>query len=80
MTVAIPFDTHRFVKNLMRNGFSRQQAEVLAEEQAALLNGNLATKADIEKIRAEIHKARWSTVRWMFGAMIGLAGLIIALR
>ena len=80
MTVAIPFDTHRFVKNLMRNGFSRQQAEVLAEEQAALLNANLATKADIEKIRAEIHKARWSTVRWMFGAMIGLAGLIIALR
>ena len=80
MTDAIPFDTHRFVKNLVRNGFSQQQAEVLAEEQAALLNGNLATKADIEKIRAEIHKARWSTVRWMFGAMIGLAGLIIALR
>lgn len=80
MTDAIPFDTHRFVKRLVDNGFSQKQAEVLAEEQVALLNGNLATKTDIEKVRAEIDKAKWSTVRWMFGAMIGLAGLIIALR
>ena len=77
MTVAIPFDTHRFVKNLVQNGFSERQAEALAEERAALLHGNLATKADLEKVR-------WSLVKWMFGAvfgaMLGLAGLIIALR
>ena len=73
MTDAIPFDTHRFVKNLVRNGFSQQQAEVLAEEQVALLNGNLATKVDIEKVK-------WTLVRWMLGTMFGLAGLIVALR
>lgn len=73
MTVAIPFDTHRFVKNLMRNGFSERQAEALAEERAALLHGNAATKTDLEKVR-------WSLVKWMFGAMLGLAGLIVALR
>lgn len=76
MTVAIPFDTHRFVKNLTQNGFSEQQAEALAEERAALLHGNAATKADLEKVR-------WSLVKWMFGAvfgaMLGLAGLIVAL-
>lgn len=79
MTVAIPFDTHRFVKNLMRNGFSERQAEALAEERAALLHGNAATRADLEKVRVEIDEAKWSTVRWMFSAMIGLAALIIAL-
>lgn len=76
MTVAIPFDTHRFVKNLVQNGFSEQQAEALAEERAALLHGNAATKADLEQVR-------WSLVKWMFGAVFGavfgLAALIIAL-
>ena len=150
MTVAIPFDTHRFVKNLMRNGFSERQAEALAEEQITLLNENLATKVDIEALqqatkvdiealqqatkkdidalrqatkkdiealrqatkkdigalrqatkkdiealrlatekdidalreatRADINEAKWSLVRWMFGAVFGLAGLIVALR
>ena len=72
VTVAIRFDTHRFVKNLMRNGFSERQAEALAEERAALLHGSAATKADLEKVR-------WSLVKWMFGAAFGLAGLIVAL-
>ena len=139
MTVAIPFDTHRFVKNLMQNGFSERQAEALAEEQITLLNENLATKVDIEALqqatkkdidalrqatkkdiealqqatkkdidalrqatkkdiealrlatekdidalreatRADINEAKWSLVRWMFGAVFGLAGLIVALR
>lgn len=101
MTTVVAFDSHRFVKNLVQNGFSLKQAEVLAEEQITLLNENLATKVDIEKVRAEIEalrlatkaeiqtvqqeidRAKWSTVKWMlgivFGAMFGLAGLIIAL-
>ena len=48
---AINFDTHKFVKHLTENGFTEQQAEVLAEEQVNLLNTNLATKADIESLR-----------------------------
>ena len=117
MTVAIPFDTHRFVKNLVQNGFSVQQAEVLAKEQVTPLSEDLATKVDIEALRegtksdiealrqatkkdiealrqatkkdiktlreatrADINEAKWSLVRWMFGAVFGLAGLIVALR
>ena len=51
MVEAIAFDTHRFVKRLTENGFTEQQAETLAEEHVALLNSNLATKADIEALR-----------------------------
>ncbi len=52
MTEKIEFDTHRFVKNLTACGFTEKQAEVLADEQARLLNRNLATKADLEKFKA----------------------------
>ena len=69
---AIQFDTHKFVKHLTENGFTEQQAEVLAEEQVNLLNTNLATKADIESLRlatkadisalkADIEKLRLAT-------------------
>ena len=53
MTEAIPFDTHRYVKRLTDCGFTERQAETLAEEQVALLNANLATKADVEALRQE---------------------------
>ena len=56
MTEAIAFDSHRFVKRLTESGFSEKQAETLAEEHVALLNANLATKADVESIRANIAK------------------------
>ena len=54
MSEAIAFDTHRFVKRLTGGGFTEQQAEILAEEQVALLNANLATKADIVGLQADI--------------------------
>jgi hypothetical protein len=43
----IPFDTHRFVKRLTKEGMPTGQAEALADEQVALLNSNLATKQDL---------------------------------
>ena len=46
------FDTHRFVKNLAQNGFTERQAEALAREQVTLLTNHLATKADIESMKA----------------------------
>ena len=56
MSEAIAFDTHRFVKRLTDCGFTEKQAETLADEHVALLNANLATKADIAKIEARIAK------------------------
>ncbi len=54
MAEAIAFDTHRFIKRLTGCGFTEQQAETLADEHVALLNGNLATKADLAAVQADL--------------------------
>ena len=61
MAEAIASDTHRFVKRLTESGFTEKQAETLAEEHIALLNANLATKADIAAVKAEIEALRQET-------------------
>ena len=61
MTEAIAFDTHRFVKRLTESGFTEKQAETLAEEHVALLNANLATKADIGALKADIARVEAGT-------------------
>ena len=90
MSEAIAFDTHRFVKHLTENGFTEQQAEVLAAEQVSLLNTNLATQADIAAIHQDIDALRQETkaglaevksdlLKWMTGGLIAQGGVIVAL-
>ena len=62
------FDTHRFIKHLTESGFTEQQAEALAEEQTAVLSGNLATKADIVQ-------AKYETIKWTIGIVLTVAAL-----
>ena len=50
---SIVFDTHAFVKRLTSVGMPEEQAEALADEQAKLVDERLATKADIEQLRAD---------------------------
>ncbi len=65
MPEVVVCDTHRFVKNLVRNGFTERQAEALAEEQVTLLITHLATRADIEAMKAptkaDIESAKTAT-------------------
>ena len=79
MAEAIAFDTHRFIKRLTESGFTEKQAETLAEEHAALLNANLATKADIAEVKAQIEAVKADLLKWLFGALIAQGGLIVAL-
>ena len=79
MSEAIAFDTHRFVKHLTDNGFTERQAETLAEEHVALLNANLATKADLAAVRADIAAVKADLLKWLIGALIAQGGLIVAL-
>ena len=58
MNEAIVFDTHRFVRNLTASGFTERQAEALANEQVQLLNANLATKADIAAVQADVERVQ----------------------
>ena len=48
---SLAFDTHAFVKRLTQAGMNAEQAEALVEYQAELINGSLANKEDIEKLR-----------------------------
>ena len=61
MSDAIAFDSHEFIKNLIQNGFTAGQAEALAKEQVALLNGNLANKQDISVVHKDIEALRQET-------------------
>ncbi len=72
MSDAIAFDTHRFVKHLTGSGFTEQQAEALANEQAQLLNSNLATKVDLEKVKVDL-------LKWMITAMFAQGTLIVGI-
>lgn len=48
------FDTLSYARRMEAVGFTRAQAEALAEEQAKLIDERLATKADIALLRSDI--------------------------
>jgi hypothetical protein len=77
MTAAI-FDTHAFVKRLTAVGMPEAQAEVLADEQARLIDGRLSTKSDLAALatKVELEAAKSEIIKWMFGT-IGFQTLII---
>ena len=94
MNEAIVFDTHRFVRNLTASGFTERQAEALADEQVQLLDTNLATKADLEAVRADldvritnvqaglevkIANVQSNLLKWVFAALIAQGGVIVTL-
>lgn len=66
----ITFDTHRFVKQLVEAGMPLRQAEILAEEQARLIDERLATKDDLERLELRL------TLR--LGTMMAAAIAIVA--
>ena len=88
MSEALAFDSHQFVEHLMDSGFTEEQAESLATEQVALLNSNLATKAELVIVQRKIEALRQATkaamevlksdmLKWLFGALIAQGGLIV---
>ena len=51
------------------------------EQRLSRLEGayeHLATKADVERLRAEIKDAKISTILWLTGIMAGLLGAAVA--
>ena len=54
----LAIDTHRFVKQLMENGFTEAQAETLADAQMQLLASRMATKEDIQDLHSRINALR----------------------
>jgi hypothetical protein len=52
----IASDTHSFVKKLKDVGFTEEQAEVFASEQARLIEDNLATKNDLVELENNLRR------------------------
>ena len=50
---ALIIDTHEDIQELVKSGMPEPQAETVVRQRVRLLEGNLATKADIEKLRLE---------------------------
>jgi hypothetical protein len=53
---SITLDTHGFVKKLKSVGFTEEQAEVFAEQQANLIEDKLATKNDLIELEANLRR------------------------
>jgi hypothetical protein len=68
----ITFDTLKFVERLEKAGVSREQATAFADAQkeafSEALDTTLATKTDIEAVRAEL-----VLVKWMLGVVIAIS-------
>lgn len=52
----ITFDTHSFVKKLKAVGFTEEQAEVFASEQARLIEDKLTTKNDLVELENNLRR------------------------
>jgi hypothetical protein len=57
------FDTLSYARRMESVGFTRAQAEAMAEEQARLIDERLATKADIASLQLKIEEVRSSLAR-----------------
>lgn len=73
--MSFSFDTLAYAKRLAQGGWTKEQAEAIAEAtRDALSNGagNLVTKADLAELKSEL-------LKWMFAQTLAIAGLVIAL-
>ena len=87
MSDSVIFDQLSFVKRGVDVGVPREHAEWLAQEYTQLLEKNLATKTDIEQLRADTKKdvtalianAQFKIVVWLSGVVLGTGALLIAI-
>ncbi|CAN5715040.1 hypothetical protein BH18PSE1_BH18PSE1_08360 [soil metagenome] len=83
----ITFDTLKYAKRLKDAGFTESQAEALASAGAELIGENLATKLDLEALRADLqrdmkeleHRLVARICQALLVQTFALAGIVIAL-
>lgn len=87
----ITFDTHEFIKTLRDSGIPESQAEAMAKVQKAslseVMDAALATKGDIQSVRADTASIKLELadvrsdikiLRWMLGLILaGVFSLIM---
>lgn len=78
MSGVVPFDTLKFVEKLEAGGFTHAQAKAAAEAVAEATSQELATKADIAGVKAEIEIAKRDLKIWFGSVMVIAVGVILA--
>lgn len=74
MASSVPFDTLKFVERLEAGGFT--QAKAAAKAFAAATAQELATKADIAAVRADLRERELRMTIKLGGLMIAATGVI----
>ena len=77
MGTSLAFDTHKFVKDLTKTGMKTEQAEVLANHYASLLDDRIATKEDLKLLRKDVEVMMHQLWIKMLVAMGVWSGIII---
>ena len=75
---AVPFDTLALARKLEAAGFSSQQAQDTAAALAEVLSEQVATKHDINELRAELRELEQRLVIKL-GGMIAAAVAVVAI-
>lgn len=82
---AVPFDTLKLARKLEAAGFNTKQAGDTAEALAEALADQVATKADIAELKAEIRadisivKAQIALGQWLIGG-VGFGVILLILK
>ena len=72
----ITFDKYAFVQRLEKRGFTRDQAEGIADTVTDIALANLVSKADLKEALSDL---KIELLKFMFGAMAAQTALIVAL-
>ena len=75
-TTTIVFDKFAFVQNLEKRGFTRVQAEGIADTVTDIALTQLVSKVDLRDALAQF---KIDLLKFMFGAMAAQTALIVAL-
>lgn len=75
----LAFDTHAAVKALRDAGFEEAQAEAVVTTVGDAMTGNVATRADISDLRAEMADQFSALYRHLWIMAIGIVGFTASL-
>ena len=77
---SMTFDTHQFVKRLTNAGLKIEIAEVMAEQQRALIEERLATKQDLKEISRDIRELELRLKIWSGTLAVAIIGVLAAIE
>ena len=75
----VPFDTLRAAQALRDAGFDDAQSEAIVATIQKSLSENVATKADLAELRADIYRALWIQGGVLVTVMLGIATVAVAI-